>query len=150
MEGGRTDIAALLFFWRTNSVQVVRIKDWMTTNVVTVDKTKSVKQAASLMDAHDIGTLVVVENKKPIGVFTERDILRQIITMELNPANVEIGTFMTREPILIDENADIAKAGRTMTLNKVKRLPVVNSKGELVGIITSTDLIKKLGETLTK
>ena len=118
------------------------ISEWMTTNVVTIEKNKSVKQAAQLMDAHDIGTLVVMEGKKPIGIFTERDILRQIVAMDINPANVELGTFMTRQVITAPENADIAEISRTMTLHHVKRIPVVNKDSELVGIITSTDLLK--------
>lgn len=124
----------------------MKVKRWMTTNVVTVTKDKTVKQAAAIMDAHDIGTLIVVEERKPIGVFTERDILRQIIAMDINPANVEVGTFMTKKAICGTEDMDEEMVARTMHLNEVKRLPVVNETGELVGIVTKLDVLTHLAK----
>lgn len=135
----------------TSHIEVVKlgvdkISAWMNTNVVTTSKDTSATEAAKLMDAHDIGTLVVVEDKKPVGVFTERDVLRQIVAMDKDPSEVKVGDIMTSQVITVDEDSDVAQVSRQMTLHHVKRLPVVNDSGQLVGIITSTDMLKIMAE----
>ncbi|RMF05712.1 CBS domain-containing protein [Candidatus Woesearchaeota archaeon] len=128
-----------------------KVKHWMRRNPVTIGKNRSVKDAAAIMDAHGIGTLVVVDEEepdKPLGVFTERDILRQIVKMDINPANVEVGTFMSRELVLEEEDSTISDAMRKMHRQGVKRMPVVDSEGKLAGILTKKELMKKLAEEI--
>ncbi|MBN2567579.1 CBS domain-containing protein [Candidatus Woesearchaeota archaeon] len=126
-----------------------KIKDWMVKNVVTISKQRTVKEACEMMDAHDVGTLVVVEVKKPIGILTERDIIRQIIAVDKDPRHMKVHEVMTKQVFTVGADDDVAKVSREMTLHHVKRLPVVNKAGHLIGIVTSTDMIKIMAEKWT-
>lgn len=130
-------------------IRMDKIKDWMVKNVVTISKQRTVKEACEMMDAHDVGTLVVVEVKKPIGILTERDIIRQIIAVDKDPRHMKVHEVMTKQVFTVGADDDVAKVSREMTLHHVKRLPVVNKAGHLIGIVTSTDMIKIMAEKWT-
>lgn len=106
----------------------------------TIENTSSVKQAATLMAKHNLGSLVVVKGNMAIGIVTERDILSKVSAKDLLPSKVHVTDIMTSKLISIEPDAHIDDAVYVMMKFKIKKLPVIKDK-ELVGIVTSTDLM---------
>lgn len=115
----------------------------MNKNVVTIDDKQNVYEAAKLMADKDIGTLIVIDNGKPIGIITERDLVKRICAKDLKASDIMIKDIMSKPLITIQPNAPIELAATLMAESKIRRLPVVKDD-ELVGIITTADIIKDL------
>jgi CBS domain-containing protein len=124
------------------------VKDLMTKNVVTIDSNKSVVEAATLMSEKDIGDLIVMDDKIPVGIVTERDLVRRVLA-EGKSANSKVSEVMTRPLKVIDPEAPIKEAARRMVNRRIRRLPVIKDN-KLVGIITAADFARHLSKkTLT-
>lgn len=115
------------------------VKDVMNIKVKTIDKNSNVQQAAKIMTEHSIGSLIVVENKKLVGIITERDIMTKVVAGRKDSANVKVKDIMTSKVTVIEPDADIDEAVKTMLEKNIKKLPVVQA-GMLIGILTSMDL----------
>jgi len=114
----------------------MKVKEMMN-KAVAIEHNITLKEAAKIMSSRNIGCLVIIRNGKVVGIVTERDIMRNISNL-----NEKISSIMARKVITISPDDDIDDAALLMTKHKIRRLPVVDSEsGELVGIITSTDLI---------
>lgn len=112
----------------------------------------TVKEAAQIMSKFRIGSLIILENEKIIGIVTERDVLRKVVATGLDPSTTRIKEIMTKDVITIEADKSIDDACSLMVENNIKRLPVMDGK-KLVGIITVTDLISvqpKMIESLAK
>ncbi|MDH5782788.1 MAG: CBS domain-containing protein [Candidatus Bathyarchaeota archaeon] len=118
-----------------------KVGDVMIKNVVTVDADATVKEAAEIMNKHEIGCLVVMKGKKLVGILTERDMLKRVLGESRNPEKTKASEIMTTPVITTSPTTDLVKAAKLMFENNVKKLPVV-SKGKLVGIVTLTDLAR--------
>jgi len=94
------------------------------------------------MNRFDIGSIVIVQEKRPIGIITERDVLRKVVEHCLDPSICKAKEIMTTPIVTVEENSSVANAMKLMGSRGIKRLPVVRNQ-ELVGIITATDLIQK-------
>jgi CBS domain-containing protein len=112
-------------------------------NVVVISPKDSVKKAASLMASKDIGCIVSVETGKPVGIMTERDILKKVTAKGTDPESINVGDIMTRDIISIDSQRTVEEAVDLLEKKRIKRLPVIE-KNNLMGIVTLTDLIKCL------
>jgi CBS domain-containing protein len=108
--------------------------------VVTAGKDDSCMEAARKMNARRVGAVVVVEEEKVIGIFTERDILLKLTSCEFNPEGVKIGELMTTSVACCIPDTTIEECKAVMTNKRIRRLPVVEN-GKLVGIITIGDLL---------
>lgn len=106
-----------------------------------VTKDISLRKAIKLMDENNIGVLPIVENDKPIGVITERDILRRVVAKGLDLDKKTVEDIMTKNPITIEHDASILEVTRLMSENNFRRLLVVKS-GKLVGVVTAKDVIE--------
>jgi CBS domain-containing protein len=125
------------------------VKDFMTTNVITIDAQKTVLEAAKLMNQQGVGDLVVMEGKMPKGIVTERDLVRRVMAQK-KPLETKVSEIMSEPLITIDEDASLKDAARKMIRNKIRRLPV-KKKNELVGIVATSDFARYLGKkTLTE
>ncbi len=128
------------------------IGDICNREVVLVDKDSSVQDAARLMRAHHVGDLVVVEERDgrriPIGILTDRDIVIEVIAEDVDVGSVAIGDVMSFKLLTAREEDDTFVTIRWMQTKGVRRLPVVDKQGQLVGIVTIDDLIDLLAETL--
>jgi len=111
----------------------------------TISQDENVRDAAKLMNQHRIGSLIVLNDSKGIaGILTERDILKKITVENKLPSSVNVDQIMTKKIITIDPDDKIDDAVYLMIKHKIKKLPVVSKaddKEELLGIITSTDLM---------
>jgi CBS domain-containing protein len=121
-------------------------------NVITVEQDASVTEAAKLMRQHHVGDVVVVEKHKdkqiPIGIVTDRDVVVEVIAPEIAPNVITVGDIMVKTLAVIQEDAGMFDAIQLMTSKGVRRLPVVNKKNELVGIVTLDDLFVLVAKEL--
>ena len=120
------------------------VRDFMTTNVITIDFQATVLEAAKLMHQQDVGDLVVMEGNMPKGIVTERDIVRRVVAQR-KPLDTKVSEVMSDPLITIDENASIRDAARKMVKYKIRRLPVMK-KNVLVGIIATSDFARHLSK----
>lgn len=109
--------------------------------VFTVGPESSVLDAALLMNEHKIGCLVVVaESEHVVGMFSERDILRRVVTEQRDPAATAVGDVMTDEIICCRPYTKLLEARGVMKNRRVRHLPVLNDDDKLVGLISIGDL----------
>jgi CBS domain-containing protein len=123
------------------------VKDIMTKEVITIDANKSVFQAAELMSSKGLGCLVVVIKAFPVGIITERDIVRRIVAKR-NSVDLKVTDVMTKMLITVDPDTSLKEAARIMSTNKIRRLPVLKNN-KLVGIVVTTDFVRNVGKKTT-
>jgi CBS domain-containing protein len=122
--------------------------------VFTVRRSDEVTRAAQLMREKHVGYLVVVEPDpvagfpRPVGVLTDRDIVVSVMAREVDPKAVRVGDVMTTNPVMVRESDAMEVALHRMREFGVRRLPVVNGRRELVGILATDDVLKVIaGDT---
>jgi CBS domain-containing protein len=120
------------------------VRDFMTTNVVTIDVQGTVLDAAKLMHQQDVGDLVVLEGKVPRGIVTERDLVRRIMAQK-KPLDTKVSEIMSDPLITIEEESSLRDAARKMVKYRIRRLPVMK-KNVLVGIIATSDFARHLSK----
>jgi len=127
------------------------VSDWMTKNVITITGETTLKEAHDLMKSKHIRRLPVVEKGKVVGIVTLGDIrgaepsqATSLSVWEMNDllAKLTINKIMTRNPATISEDKSIGEAAGFMLENKFSGLPVVDKSGNLVGIITESDIFR--------
>jgi len=118
----------------------IPVRDIMTRPVITADADLDVLSAAKIMGSANVGSLIVVSGEDPIGILTERDLVKKIVAQAIDPRGVKAGSVMNSPLVTIDPQASLREAAVLMLKAGVKRLPVI-SNGRLVGIITDTDLV---------
>jgi CBS domain-containing protein len=122
--------------------------------VVFIARDESCLVAARLMREHHVGSLVVVEGQQapacrvPVGMITDRDLVVGVTALGLDPDRVLVETVMRPELALAREDDGVGRAIALMRAHGVRRLPVVDSAGVLVGVLAADDLIELLGEEL--
>jgi CBS domain-containing protein len=114
-------------------------------NVVAVSREMSVVDAARLMRSEHIGDVLVLEDSAegriPAGIVTDRDIVVQVVAAGLDPATLKLRDVLVAPLVTADEHESCADTIRLMTLNGVRRMPVVDQAGCLIGVITLDDLL---------
>jgi CBS domain-containing protein len=120
------------------------VKDIMTKDVAIINPEATVHEAAELMNTKGIGCLVAVQDEAPVGIVTERDIVRRIVAQKL-PYTVKVSEIMTKNLVTVDPDVSLKEAARLMSTNKIRRLPVVK-QNKLVGIVVSSDFVRNLGK----
>ncbi|UCE57937.1 MAG: CBS domain-containing protein [Candidatus Bathyarchaeota archaeon] len=127
---------------------IVPDRDVMSKDVKVVRPDSSVKEVVATMNKFDIGSIIVVQGNRPVGIITERDILRRIVQPSLAPETLTARQVMTSPVLTITEIASINEAAELMAKKKVKKLPVMD-KQKLVGIVTFTDIVAKVPTMLS-
>jgi CBS domain-containing protein len=123
---------------------MVSVKDIMSKNVETITADKTVFEAADLMASKGISCLIIAQDDAPIGIITERDIVRRIVAKKL-PYDTKVSEIMTPKLVTIEPDVSIKEAARLMSNSKIRRLPVVK-QNKLVGIVVASDFIRNLGK----
>jgi CBS domain-containing protein len=108
--------------------------------VWSVGKEAMVLDAALLMNEHRIGALVVLEDGRVAGMFTERDVLRRIVAEQRDPAQTRVGEIMTEEVICGTLETSIEEARGAMKNRRIRHLPLVDDDRRLLGLISIGDL----------
>ena len=122
---------------------MAKVRDIMQTNVITIEKTKKAQDAAIILKDKEISFLVVVNDNKPIGIVSERDIVRKIVADNKESQSTPLETIMSNNFKWVEPNASIESAVQKMLNNNIRRL-VVLENDELAGVITQTDLTEFL------
>jgi predicted transcriptional regulator len=112
---------------------------------VTIDGKASIRDAARLMRQKAIGALVVTGNHRPKGMITDRDIVVAVVAEGLDPAQVRVADVMSSNPAVIRGDKGIFDAVRLFAAKAVRRLPVVDNRGFVIGIIALDDVLMLLG-----
>lgn len=123
----------------------MEIKQHMVTDVITCGRKDTVITATKLMAEHNIGSVVIAEHGKPVGIFTERDLVKRVVAEGKDPAKLTVEEVMTKELITIGAQQSIGTAFHLLISQKVRHAPVVY-KDRLIGIISQKDLGKILDE----
>ncbi len=118
----------------------IPVKEIMTRAVVTIDISSDIQSLANKMVEHDVGSVIITDSKQPVGIVTERDIVKKIVSRDLKPSDLSIKELMTTPLITIPSTEDVTDAMHKMVKMQIRRLPVVE-RAKLVGIVTDIDLI---------
>jgi len=120
--------------------------------VIIVQRDTTVHEAAKLMRQHHVGDVVVVEERKgvrvPVGIVTDRDLVVEIMAPDLVQMVITVGDIMGSDLATVKDSTGIYEAIQYMRGEGVRRLPVVDGKGGLIGILTLDDLLELLAEEL--
>jgi CBS domain-containing protein len=119
-----------------------KVEELMSPKVVTVETSSTAFDAAREMLDHDIGCIVVLDGNNVDGIVTKSDIIREAVMKRLDPQKIAIETIMTKPAITIQSSSLLSEASELMSKHNITKLPVLE-KGELVGIITSSDLVRR-------
>jgi CBS domain-containing protein len=118
---------------------VVCAKDFMTEKVVTIEATKSALDAAKLMTEREVGSLVVSEGEKPVGIVTDRDVVTKAVAKDLQLRGVKVREIMSKPLVTVKLDTPMIEIAKLMDDRGIRRVPVVRG-GEVVGIVTSSDM----------
>ncbi len=127
------------------------VKDWMSTNVITVNVNDNMQQAISLMTDHKISMLPVLDEGKLVGIVTDRDLKRaapsyvtllEVKQILYHMSRVEIKAIMNVDPITVPVDFTIEETAELLLSHRISGCPVVDDGGTIVGVITKNDLFK--------
>jgi len=119
-----------------------KVKDWMSSPVIVVDRDSSVSYALTLMRRRNIRSVLVAidpENNK-YGILTTTDIRDKIVAKEMNPANVSVHEIMSEDLVSAQPDWTLKQCSKEMQKNNIHHMPVIDENQCLVGLISSTDL----------
>jgi CBS domain-containing protein len=122
------------------------VRDVMTADIKTVKATDTVSTAIEVMTTKNIGSVIVTEDAQPVGILTERDILKRVCPEHLCIQGVTAGEMMSAPLVHIEADAGLGQASSLMALKDVRRLLVMD-KGKVVGIVTQKDVMRGALET---
>ena len=109
-------------------------------DLITIDQDASVLSAAKLMVERSIGSLVVTKKGQPVGILTERDMLKKVVATSRKSESTSVGEVMTSNPVTIDLDRTLGEALDLMNRKKVRRM-LVTEGGKIVGIFTQRDVL---------
>jgi CBS domain-containing protein len=149
------------------SIESIPVSSFMTTNIITQTEDQNIRAVSRTMYENNIGSIVIVKNnnnkdrdndinnnnnKQPVGIITERDIVRILGSLEQDLLKIPVRQLMSKPLITISSNSSIKDAMQTMQLKNIRRLVVVekeeeksnNNNNKMVGIITDKDIFRAI------
>jgi CBS domain-containing protein len=118
------------------------VHDYMTRDVECVTPEAALKAAAERMRICNVGLLPVCEKGRLVGLLTDRDIAVRAVNRGLDPLKTRVRDVMSRNAAVCRDDQELASAARTMENQRVRRLPVLDDGGRLVGVLSMTDFAK--------
>jgi CBS domain-containing protein len=126
---------------------LILVRDVMTKEPRVVRRDTNVQEVVATMSKFDISSIIVVEEKRPIGIVTHKDIIGKLVQARIPPDAVTAREVMTSPVVTISEDSSIEDAARLMSKKRIKKLIVTRNNNELAGIITSSDLVREAPKT---
>lgn len=129
------------------------VKNWMSTNVITIDADASMQEAFKLLKEHNIRMLPVIKKGRWVGVVTDRDLKRasasDATSLDIHEllylvARIKVNSLMTRNPITVPPELTVEETAAILVEKKISGAPVVDTEGKIVGVITQTDIFRLL------
>ena len=124
-------------------IAMSQVRDIMQKKVITIELQKTVQNAAVILKEKHISFVVVVKDSKPVGVISERDIVRKVVAENVDPKSTQLEVIMSKNFKWVEPNASIESAVQKMLNNNIRRLVVLEDEN-LAGVITQTDLTEFL------
>jgi CBS domain-containing protein len=121
----------------------------MTSNPCTIDAGQTVSYAAKMMKDEDVGLAPVVEGNRLVGTLTDRDIVVRVVAQAKDPQLVKVREVASSDLITVDPEQDLDEALRLMASHQVRRLPVVEEDGRVVGVLAQADVAEHAKEKKT-
>jgi CBS domain-containing protein len=124
------------------------IRDAMTARPTTVEPGTTAQEAARIMKTEDVGSLPILENDRLVGVVTDRDLAIRLLA-EGKGSETTVGEIASKDVVTIDPQQSLEEAARLMAEHQLRRLPVCEEDGKLVGILAQADIAQIGHDTLT-
>lgn len=122
------------------------VGDIMIGRVVTVEETTTVLSAVKIMTTHNIGAVIIMSAiKEPVGIFTERDLLKRVINEEIDPKTIPISKVMTPKFLCVQVTDELNGLAKIMLDGNFRHLPVVQGR-KLLGMLSIRDLLRYLSQ----
>jgi CBS domain-containing protein len=125
------------------------VRDVMTSNPRSIEPSTTVTEAARLMKTGDVGSVPIVDGDQLVGVVTDRDIVIRVVAETKDPQSTTAGEIASRDLVTVDPEQDLDEALRLMAQHQVRRLPVAEEDGRLVGILAQADVAREGKDTQT-
>ena len=119
----------------------IKVKEIMTREPLTVDKETLVTETAKLMAKRRVGSVIVMDNGKPIGIVTETDLTKRVVATARDPTKTKIKEIMSSPLVFVSPEDSYEVAVEKMKKYKIKRIPVIEN-GKIMGILTTTDIAR--------
>lgn len=119
------------------------VRDAMTSNPRSIEPSTTVTEAARLMKADDVGSLPIVDGDQLVGMVTDRDTVIRVVAEGKDPQSTTVGEIASRDLVTVDPEQGLDEAMRLMAQHQVRRLPVAEEDGRLVGILAQADVARE-------
>jgi CBS domain-containing protein len=116
---------------------------------VTARPDETVLCAAQRMRDEHVGDLVILEDERPAGIVTDRDLVVRVLASEGDPSSLRVEEVMTRAPATVSEDSDVLEVLETMRRTGARRMPVLGADGALIGILALDDVLAWLGRQMS-
>ena len=111
--------------------------------VVSVEESATVREAAKAMAEANVGCAAIMSEDRLVGLFTERDILKRVLLADLHTDEVAVSEVMTREIVTCSQDTEVRTARALLRSHHIRHLPVEDSNGKLVGVLSIRDLLRE-------
>jgi CBS domain-containing protein len=125
------------------------VKEVMTTDPCAIDADKPVSHAAKMMKEEDVGLAPIVEGDRLVGTLTDRDIVTRVVAEGKDPQTVSVREVASTNLVTVDPEQDLGEALRLMAGNQIRRLPVIEQDGRLVGVVAQADVARQADDKQT-
>jgi CBS domain-containing protein len=125
------------------------VREAMTSKLCSIDTDQTVAYAAKMMRDEDVGIAPIVEGDRLVGVLTDRDIAVRVVAEGGDSEQTKVTDVMSRDLVTLDPDQDLDEALRLMARHQVRRLPVVEEDGRLVGVVAQADVAEHAGDQQT-
>jgi CBS domain-containing protein len=130
----------------------VPLREVMKTNPIMIDIGATAAEAAKTMCQEEVGSVIILDHTRPIGIVTEEDLACKVVAKDLRPSKVHVHDIMSTPLITVSAEKTVGDAARMMVKHKVRRLPIIDDHKAVIGIVTVRDLLtvsNELNELLT-
>ena len=118
----------------------MQIHEIMSREIKSIDTEATIIEACKRLYRNKVGSLVVLEEGILKGIITERDIIAKVVILNKDPNNTTVEEIMSQDVITINQNANVEDAIKLMNSKEIKKIPVISETGNLVGILTTSDI----------
>jgi signal-transduction protein with cAMP-binding, CBS, and nucleotidyltransferase domain len=128
----------------TNAIRFetrVPLREVMNRRLTTIGIGATVANAAKAMCTDQVGSVIILNNNKPIGIVTEEDIACKVVAQDLKPSTVHVNDIMSTPLITVSADKTVGDAAKMMVKHKVRRLPIIDEHHKVIGIVTVRDLL---------
>ena len=125
------------------------VQELMTRNPCSIDADKSVAYAAKMLRDEDVGLAPIVDGDRLVGTVTDRDIAIRVVAEGKDPESTKVKEIASINLVTVDPQQDLDEALKLMAKHQVRRLPVIEAGGRLVGLVAQADIAKSAGDKQT-